>query len=147
MSHRKTDLGIPDRAKSAKVVLGRVLINQRRSISTAHVRYSSNSSKKAEIDLGPLGAISGGEHSQQANLPGSIDATAAKALSVVVAIFTGAEYAADGPWRAKGQHAPQVARQASNVCVSRVAADVDLGCRRLMTLHGKKWASRDPLSV
>jgi hypothetical protein len=27
MSHRKTDLGIPRRSKSAKVVLGRVLIN------------------------------------------------------------------------------------------------------------------------
>src|SRR6266478_6914692 len=27
MSHRKTDLGIPCRSKSAKVVLGRVLIN------------------------------------------------------------------------------------------------------------------------
>jgi hypothetical protein len=27
MSHRKTDLGIPRRSKSAKVVLGRVLID------------------------------------------------------------------------------------------------------------------------
>src|SRR5262245_12936961 len=33
MSHRKTDLGIPCRSKSAKVVLGRVLIN-------AQIRFS-----------------------------------------------------------------------------------------------------------
>src|SRR5215813_7131566 len=37
MSHRKTDLGIPCRSKSAKVVLGRVLIK-----STSLVRFRAN---------------------------------------------------------------------------------------------------------
>src|SRR5262245_51323102 len=61
MSHRKTDLGIPCRSKSAKVVLGRVRIKSQlvTTIWIINVRFGPLCGLKSDISRGPRSATTG----------------------------------------------------------------------------------------